>query len=163
MFRIIGSDQRLYGPVSAETIRQWMAEGRVNASTVVQPEGSAEWKRLSEFAEFASASPPPQQQPPMPQPAPQYVLQPNYGNGMATAGFVFGLLSMCCCCSLLFGAAGLVLSIIALNRAKELPNGEGKNLATAGMILSIIGLVEGVSLPFVSLLFHPNHFGFHMY
>ena len=46
-----------YGPVSAEQIRQWIAEGRVNAETKLQPEGSAEWTRLAEVPEFAAPSP----------------------------------------------------------------------------------------------------------
>ena len=33
MYKIIGSDQKVYGPVTAEQLRQWLAEGRVNPST----------------------------------------------------------------------------------------------------------------------------------
>ena len=166
MYRIIGSDQRLYGPISDQTIRQWIAEGRVNASTVIQADGSAEWKRLSEYPEFAqpaAAEPPLQSPPPAAAPAPSpvaplYVGQPSSGNGAATAGFIFGLLSACCCCGTLFGTAGLVLSVIGLNRSKQLPNDEGKALATAGIVLSIIGLVAGTlsSLFFVIPWIHGN-------
>ena len=55
-YRIIGTDQLEYGPVSAEQIRQWMVEGRVDAQTKVQPEGG-EWKRLAEMPEFTAALP----------------------------------------------------------------------------------------------------------
>ncbi len=55
MYRIIGGDQKEYGPVSAEQIRQWIAEGRANAQTKVQAEGSTDWKPLAEFLEFAGA------------------------------------------------------------------------------------------------------------
>ena len=65
MYKIIGADQRTYGPVSADTIREWIANRRANASTQVQAEGSADWKPLSEFPEFrdalAVAGPPPAQ------------------------------------------------------------------------------------------------------
>jgi hypothetical protein len=53
MYRIIGGDQKEYGPVTAEQLRQWVSEGRVNAQTSVLAEGAAEWKPLSAFPEFA--------------------------------------------------------------------------------------------------------------
>jgi len=56
-YKIIGADLIEYGPVSAEQIRQWIAEGRVNAETKLQPEGTAEWKPLAEVPEFAEAPP----------------------------------------------------------------------------------------------------------
>ena len=60
MYKIIGADGRHYGPVSAEQLRQWIAEGRANAQTRAQVEGSGEEKTLGEFAEFADlfAGPP---------------------------------------------------------------------------------------------------------
>jgi uncharacterized membrane protein len=53
MYRIIGGDQKEYGPVTAEEIRQWIIQGRANAQTVAQAEGSAGWKSLRDFPEFA--------------------------------------------------------------------------------------------------------------
>ena len=55
-YKIIGTDLQEYGPVSAEQVRQWMAEGRVNSQTKVQSEGG-EWKPLAEVPEFTAASP----------------------------------------------------------------------------------------------------------
>jgi len=54
-YRIVGGDQKQYGPVSAEELRQWIAEGRLNAQTQAQVEGDAVWKPLSEYPEFADA------------------------------------------------------------------------------------------------------------
>ena len=53
MFKIIGADGREYGPVTVEQMHGWIREGRANALTKVQPEGSTEWKALAEFPEFA--------------------------------------------------------------------------------------------------------------
>jgi GYF domain 2 len=53
MYKIIGADQKEYGPSSADEIKQWVAEGRANGATLVQAEGSGEWKRLDSFPEFA--------------------------------------------------------------------------------------------------------------
>ena len=38
-YKIIGADLKEYGPVSAEQIRQWITEGRVNSETKLQAEG----------------------------------------------------------------------------------------------------------------------------
>src|SRR5437660_2491427 len=61
MYKIIGADGREYGPITADQLRQWIAEGRANAQSKVLAEGATEWKSLSEFPEFnvAAASAPP--------------------------------------------------------------------------------------------------------
>src|SRR6266850_2488316 len=67
MYRIIGADGNQYGPISAEQLRQWVAEGRANAQTKILAEGTTEWKPLSEFPEFfGTAAPPPGATPPTP-------------------------------------------------------------------------------------------------
>jgi hypothetical protein len=55
MYKIIGADQKEYGPVSADDIRQWIAEGRANGETPIQAAGMAEWRPLSLYPEFAAA------------------------------------------------------------------------------------------------------------
>ena len=52
-YKLIGADLKEYGPVSAEQIRQWLTEGRVDVQTKLQAEGSGEWKRLGQMPEFA--------------------------------------------------------------------------------------------------------------
>jgi hypothetical protein len=54
MYTIVGADQKTYGPVTAEQLRQWIAQGRVNAQTQVLAEGSNEWKILAAYPEFSS-------------------------------------------------------------------------------------------------------------
>ncbi len=54
-YKIVGADGKEYGPVTAEQVRQWIAEGRANAETKVQPEGATEWQALGSVAEFADA------------------------------------------------------------------------------------------------------------
>lgn len=58
MYKIIGANQVEYGPVTADQLRQWIAEGRVNAQTLIQPEGATDWKPLSQFPEFAASTSP---------------------------------------------------------------------------------------------------------
>jgi len=52
MYKILGGDGKEYGPISADTVRQWVNEGRANAETQVQPEG-ASWIALGQLPEFA--------------------------------------------------------------------------------------------------------------
>ena len=55
MFKLIAADQKVYGPVSADQVREWLAQGRANAQTKMQLVGSTDWKPLAEFPEFADA------------------------------------------------------------------------------------------------------------
>ena len=54
MYKIVGVDGRQYGPVSAEEIRRWIIENRVNRQTLVQAESVPEWKPLGLLPEFAA-------------------------------------------------------------------------------------------------------------
>src|SRR5436190_11280453 len=54
MYKIIGGDQQPYGPVSAEEVRRWISEGRLNGQSLALLEGG-EWKPLATFPEFAEA------------------------------------------------------------------------------------------------------------
>jgi hypothetical protein len=54
-YRIIGADQRIYGPASAEQMEQWIREGRANAGTLVQGDGVIDWKPVGQWPEFADA------------------------------------------------------------------------------------------------------------
>ena len=55
MYQIIGADNRPYGPITADQVKQWIAEARAGSETRAQVEGSADWKPLSAFPEFAEA------------------------------------------------------------------------------------------------------------
>jgi hypothetical protein len=139
MYKILGADQKEYGPVSAEQLRQWIAEGRANAQTKVLPVGATEWKPLAELPEFAGAlnktpGPPSLSLPPPSHPA---------TNSLAIAGLITGILSLipCCCFGVLFGVAGLICSGIALSQIKRDPNQGGKPMAVAGLVLSILGIL----------------------
>lgn len=50
---IIGGDGKEYGPVTDENVRQWIAEGRLNAGSMAKSESDAEFRALEAFPEFA--------------------------------------------------------------------------------------------------------------
>jgi len=151
MYIILGADGREYGPVTADQLRQWIAENRANAQTRIRPEGAAEWKLLGELAEFAP------QLSVVTRPAvatPLFSITPTpRTNQMAVAGMVLGILAItlgCCCYGLPFNVAGIICSSMALSQISRDPtNQQGKAFAIAGLVLSIFSILfSGLLLAF---------------
>jgi hypothetical protein len=138
-YTIIGHDQKQYGSVTEGQLRQWIADGRVNAQTRVQAEGATEWKSLSEIPEFAAAlisSAPPPLSSAMPTTA---TAAPQKMSGMAVTSLVLGILGIVTCgiTVLLSAPIGLILGAIAMNKiGKSQGQLRGKGLALAGIITS---------------------------
>jgi hypothetical protein len=55
MYKILGSDGNEQDSLSAEDIKQWIREGRVEPKTPVMTEGAADWVFLSTLPEFAES------------------------------------------------------------------------------------------------------------
>lgn len=53
MYYIQGADQKEYGPISADQLRQWISENRLNRFSPARAEGDTLWKTLGDFPEFA--------------------------------------------------------------------------------------------------------------
>ncbi len=53
MFTIIGADGKEYGPVTADQVRQWIAENRLNRDMKIRRDGATEWQRIGDLPEFA--------------------------------------------------------------------------------------------------------------
>jgi hypothetical protein len=143
MYRIIGADGREYGPITAEQLREWIAEGRANASTRAKVEGTELWKPLTEYVEFAAALARLPSAPAMP--VPLYNIPAPRTNSLATASLVMGLLAMtcglCCCYGLPFNLLGIIFSLIALAQIRDDPHSQqGRGLAIAGLVLSLLSL-----------------------
>jgi hypothetical protein len=118
MFKIIGGDGRPYGPVSVDQIRQWIAEGRVNAQTLAQLDGSMEWKPIGQYSEFASSAVPPVIPPtPTAAPASGPRLQPQQH---VTSYLVPAILSTICCCP----PFGIVAIVFAAQVNTKLQSGD---------------------------------------
>ena len=64
LYTIIGGDQKPYSSVTADDIRRWIADSRLNGQSLAKEENDTEWRALSAFPEFAdalaaSSAPPP--------------------------------------------------------------------------------------------------------
>lgn len=55
IYSIIGGDGKEYGSVTADDLRRWIAEGRLNAQSLAKAEGEAGFRPLSTFPEVADA------------------------------------------------------------------------------------------------------------
>jgi hypothetical protein len=138
MYKIIGADQKEYGPVSAEQIRQWIAEGRVNGQTRAQAADGTEWKTVADFPEFAGLLP---KTPPPAPPAVPISLNPvaPRTSGMAVWAMALGIASLICCC--VAGPVAIVLGAVALSQMKNHPELTGRGFAIAGIILGIVSIL----------------------
>lgn len=163
MYKIIGADGREYGPATAGQLRQWMAEGRANVQTPTLAPGAPEWKPLGAQPEFAGHFAPPI--PPVIGPLKSGTStagQLPKTNSFATAGLIFGILSLTCCCGCPFNILGLVFSFIGLSQINRHPElYEGRGLAIAGLILSGASLVLGFVLALLNFALHPANIGWH--
>ena len=130
MYKIVGADGRPYGPASAEEIRRWIADKRVNAQTLVQMEGSQEWKPLGSFTEFASelkVVPPPMAPPPS--------AVASRASNKIPAGVCGILLGSLGIHKFILGytGAGLVMLLVTI-----------LTCGIAGVVTHLIGLIEGI-------------------
>ena len=139
MYRILGGDQKEYGPVTAAQVREWIAQRRANAQTMVQAEGSGEWKPLSAFPEFASTLNVP---PVMSVPTAAVVMDDNpmstvvpYKNPKALIAYYLAIFSLIPCFGLPLGITALCLGIAGLKVVKTHPNAHGKVHAWVGIVL----------------------------
>ena len=159
MYKIIGTDGKTYGPISVEKVREWIAQGRVDARTAAIAEGASEWTFLGLLPEFARelGGTPPVIAPPKPVAA-----STNNTNGFATAGFVCGLISLTCCCGCPFNILGLIFSIVALVQINsQMQKQSGWGLALAGLICSAVSLLVSFGLGFLQLVLTPANFSWH--
>jgi TM2 domain-containing membrane protein YozV len=130
MYKIIGTDGRQYGPVSAEQIRRWLAENRVHAQTLVQTEGAPDWKPLSSLPEFAAElnSVPP----PIVPPSSAVASRASNKIPAGICGILLGSLGIH---KFILGytGAGLVMLLVTI-----------LTCGIAGVVMHIIGLIEGI-------------------
>ena len=156
MYYVMGGDNKPHGPVDADTVFQWITQGRANGQTKARNEDSNEWRPLSEFNEFASkashSSP---------------VDTPQHSEGDATGGLipyknkhaligyymsVGGLIMMCIpVLGLIYTISVVVMGVKGLKNAKANPQVKGQvhswiaiiggSLETIVAVITLIGMI----------------------
>ena len=147
MYKIKGQDQKEYGPVDAAQVRQWISQGRADAQTLAQLEGTTDWRadrwrlcgiRRGQFTAAAAAasrhSPPPDN---------TIATIIPYRNAPALIAYYLGIFSLIPCVGFVLGIAAFILGIIGLRRARQYPEAKGKVHAWIGIILGgIVALLH---------------------
>lgn len=156
MYKILGGDGKEYGPVSTETLRQWVNEGRANAQTQVQPEGGSNWVALGEVPEFAASFAAPSAAP-----APGTIGAPSAGipgGGGNAAQLVAGPAIGLIVTAILGGlaqAASILLNLLGIGMAgaaasqgshsgQEMPAWVNMMSGGVGIVFNIIGIIMAV-------------------
>ena len=158
MYKIIGADGQQYGPVTAEQLRLWIADGRLNARSLIQAEGATEWKPLSACPEFVGdlkpPTPPPglgsalQPFPPAPPYAPPAPVNPAIA-AKASSKIAAGI------CGVLLGSLGVHKFILGYSGTGGIMLGVTLGCLVLGFMtcgitwlgitaMHIIGLIEGI-------------------
>jgi hypothetical protein len=145
MYKILGGDGKEYGPVSADTLRQWIAEGRANAQTQVQVEGATTWVPLGSLPEFSAAAP---------APAPVGAgigMQAPAGNaaemvsgpaiGLIVTAILGGLMNIA---GILMNVLGIGLAGAGMSGNQDMPPGFEMLSGGLGIVSGIIGLAMAV-------------------
>src|ERR1700744_5201274 len=154
-YRIVGNDGKIYGPVSADQIRAWIVQGRVESRTPIFVDGATDWSFVGMLPEFAgnfNASPPPA--------GPPKSFAPAQNNTLAMWSLVCGALAwMCCCCCIPFNLLGLVFGIIALSQIQAQPEPRpSRSVAIAGIVLSATNLLWCAAVTLLNLATYHSNF-----
>jgi len=140
-------DGNEYGPITAEEISDWQAQGRMNSESLVRHSNSRDWMPLCSYPELASdsapkptsvdssESPPPQKAPEVP---PQQAYA-HYEEHRGTMILVFGILGIACCFP--FGIAAWVMGNADMQKINAgIMDPDGKGTTNAGKICGIISV-----------------------
>jgi hypothetical protein len=158
-YRIRKADDQEYGPVTAEELRQWIAAGHIFARTLIEVEGTADWKELGEFSEFAEALTAARHVAPAsgPPPSPaQPLVETQINQSLARVSLLLGIISaLGCACAVggLTAVPAIITGHIARRRARQFPaQYGGAKKAQAGLALGyttlvVVFLALGVGLP----------------
>ena len=162
MYYIQGADQKEYGHVSADQLRQWISENRLNRFSPARADGESLWKTLGDFPEFAEvlvgAAPPASEAPPS---EPTTVSAANaspYGSGFrpSTPGIsesvidekikvpAIGIITTGALGALL-SLTGVITTLSGSNKNTELPPGFPPE--AAGLLKSYLLAMEPFNLP----------------
>lgn len=145
-YQIIGGDGQEYGPITEATVREWIADGRLDNNSKIRVEGAAEWSTLGSLAEFSGALTA------APSPSAGGSGRIDIGNCISTAFRLFGQHWLALVlATLVAGLVGLACNIIGiagngLMEYGKAAGGDNQTLIWIGMPLYIVGSIIGTVL-----------------
>lgn len=129
----LSRDGSQLGPFSEHEIRMMLSAGQASPADLACIAGETEWKQLNAFPRFA---------------APASVGEDSavssivpYKNPPALIGYYLGVFSLIPCIGFLLGIPALILGIIGLKKAKEMPGSKGKAHAWTAIVLGSIAIL----------------------
>ena len=157
-----------YGPISANDIRNWQRQGRMNSESLVRYEDSENWQPLSSFSELSSNKTSQQllseagitldsnnESPATQATKSQQQNDQNFQPHRGTMILIFGIIGVACCFP--FGIAAWVMGHADI---KLIDSGEmdptGRGMTNGGKICGIISViltVIGCGLNLIPVLF----------
>src|SRR5262245_3626245 len=138
MYKIIGADQREYGPIDANQLRLWINQGRATAISLVKLESESQWRPLHSYSEFADI---------LPNTPPQVAASNKaaaddgistiipYKNPQALVAYYLGLFSFIPFIGFFLGVTAFILGLRGLKFANNNPGSKGRVHAWIGIIL----------------------------
>ncbi|MCX6858936.1 MAG: DUF4339 domain-containing protein [Verrucomicrobia bacterium] len=162
MYYIQGADQKEYGPVSSDQLRQWISENRLNRFSPARADGESLWKTLGDFPEFAdvlgASASPTAATPPSAPPAVSAAHASPYGSGFrpSTPGIsesvidekikvpAIGIITTGAL-GALFSLTGVITTLSGSNKNTELPPGLPPE--AADLLKSYLLAMEPFNLP----------------
>jgi hypothetical protein len=140
-YKIKGTDDTEYGPVSTEELQQWVAQNRCTRESLVEVDGSGEWVPLATLPEFQDAF---AAAPASAEGGVSTVIP--YKNVPALIAYYVGVFCIICPPLLCFPA--IILGVIGLRRVKENPEVKGTAHAWIGILSGsfflLLSIVVGV-------------------
>jgi hypothetical protein len=138
-YKILGGDGKEYGPISAEQIKQWIADGRVEKRTPVFVEGAKDWAFLEAVPELAALftqTAPPILSAGKPESGGGLNVIIPYKNVRALTAYYFGVFSAIPILGLPLGLVAFTLGILGLRFRRKHP-------AAGGAVHAWIGILAG--------------------
>lgn len=144
-----GKDSAQHGPISDLEIRNLIATGQIEGTTMIWREGMAEWLPLSNVPELQSTGTTQPIQPPHPHHA---TLAPT--SGLAIASLICGIcatLFSCLYIGFIFGIPAAICGHLSIKKIKHSNSPiQGKGMAIAGIITGYLSIF--ISLAMIGFL-----------
>lgn len=151
---MIGQDGKRYGPADLATLQLWQSQGRVHADTWLEDESTGLRQPARDVLTFdrppqtpPGFTPPPDTASPYPRISEYAPATGNNGQTLLVVGWVCAVVSLCFC-PLVFGAAAIVLGVLAKQK--------GQKNAVALIVCAALFMVFGIVVGFLLVANNPD-------